>query len=198
MRRGSQVLPALHVLVSFVVLSFLSATLSWPDPAPQNGMDLNGKAVDPWKASRGKAVVLIFVRTNCPVSNRYAPTIQRLSAAYARGASFWLVYPDKTASAETIRKHEREYGYTLPALRDPGHALVKHSQASITPEAAVFDADGRLVYHGRIDNWYVDFGRARPAPTTHELDDAIHAALTGKLPAVRTAPAVGCFISDLE
>ena len=32
---------------------------------------------------------------------------------------------------------------------------------------------GSLVYHGRIDNLFEDFGRARPAATTHELEDAI-------------------------
>lgn len=193
--------PALRpvVFASFIValLSLLAVCPLWSGGA-QSALDLDGKAVDPVKAARGKVVVLIFVRTNCPVSNRYAPTIQRLSAKYAERAAFWLVYPDKKESAETIRKHQREYGYTLAALRDPEHALVKQSQATITPEAAVFDAKGQLVYHGRIDNWYEDFGHARPAPTTHELDDAIQAALAGKPPVVSAAAAVGCFISDVE
>ena len=56
----------------------------------------------------------------------------------------------------------------------------------------------RLLYHGRIDNRYEDFGRARPAATTHELDDAIAAALAGKKPTPDHANAVGCYISDLE
>ena len=72
-----------------------------------------------------------------------------------------------------IRKHEREFGYQLPALRDLQRALVKESHVQITPEAAVFNGDRRLIYHGRIDNLYEDFGRARNAATTHELDDAI-------------------------
>ena len=84
------------------------------------------------------------------------------------------------------------------ALRDPQHILVKQSQARITPEAAVFDADRRLVYHGRIDNLYEDFGRARKTATTHELDDAIQAAINGKSMNAQATPAVGCYISDLE
>jgi hypothetical protein len=86
----------------------------------------------------------------------------------------------------------------LPALRDPQHALVKRAKAEITPEAAVFDREGKLIYHGRIDNWYVEFGNSRVAPTTHELIDAIRAAISGKSVAESFAKGVGCYISDLQ
>ena len=161
-------------------------------------VDLAGATVDPFQSARGKVTVLVFVRTDCPVSNRYAPTIQRLSVTYADKASFWLVYPARNESAEMIRKHEQEFGYKLPVARDLQHALVKQSHVAITPETAVFDANRRLIYHGRIDDLYEDFGRARRAPTTHELDDAIQAALGGKALASEAVPAVGCYISDLE
>jgi hypothetical protein len=142
-------------------------------------------------------VVLIFVRADCPISNRYAPLIQQISSRYADNAAFWLVYPAKSDTAEKIRQQEREYGFTLPALRDPQRALVTLAQAQVTPEVAVFDAHRRLLYHGRIDDLYQDFGRARPAATTHELDDALRAAISGKTPPPNT-PGVGCYISDLE
>ncbi len=62
----------------------------------------------------------------------------------------------------------------------------------------MFDRSHQLIYDGRIDNWYVDLGRSRPAPTTHELDDAIQAAEAGKKPAAKQVRGVGCYISDLE
>ena len=164
----------------------------------ESAEDLTGKAVDPFREASGKAVVLVFLRTDCPISNRYAPAIQQLSGRYTGQAAFWLVYPDQQASAASIRKYLKDYGYTLPALRDPHRALVGKSRVQVTPEAAVFDARGHLVYHGRIDDWYVDFGRSRPAPTTHDLDDAIRATLSGKPPAAGVTNAVGCYISDLR
>jgi hypothetical protein len=163
-----------------------------------SAVDLNGAAVDPLKASGGKVVVLIFVRVDCPISNRYSPTIQRIARENAGRVAFWLVYPDRSESAEQIRKHEREFGYDLPALRDVQRSLVTESRVQITPEAAVFDADRKLIYHGRIDNLFEDFGRARPAATTHELEDAMRAALGGKEVANASVPAVGCYISDLK
>jgi thiol-disulfide isomerase/thioredoxin len=165
---------------------------------PPTGVDLSGKSVDPLRTNLGKPVVLIFIRTDCPISNRYAPTIQRISAQYAGKATFWLVYPDKSESSAAIERHLQNYGYKLSALHDPEHSLVKLSQAQVTPEVAVFDTSGQLVYHGRIDNWYQSFGHARSAPTTHELNEAIKAVLNGKKPQVATEGAVGCYISDLE
>lgn len=166
--------------------------------AQRSAFDLEGHSVNPLFADSRKITVLVFLRRDCPVSGRYAPAIQHISQQYAERANFWLVYPDKADSPQAIRKYLEEYGYHLPALRDPEHVLVKLGHAQITPEVAVFNRDRQLVYDGRIDDWYVDLSRARPAPTTHELEDAIRAALAGKPVAKSEVRGVGCYISDLE
>ncbi len=183
--------------VAAILAAFSLSPFSALYSAQNSALALDGTPADPFQKSAGKVVVLVFVRTDCPISNRYAPAIQRISAKYEAKAAFWLVYPDKSESAEKIRQHEREYSYKFPALRDPQRALVKLAQARVTPEVAVFDASRRLTYHGRIDDSYQDFGRARRAPTTHELEDAIQSALNGHAPPT-SSPGVGCFISDLE
>jgi thiol-disulfide isomerase/thioredoxin len=164
----------------------------------QQGLDLEGHAVDPFASASGKPVILIFLRRDCPVSGRYAPLIQKISNEYADRASFWLVYPDKTDNPPEIRKSVADYGYHLPVLRDPEHALVKLSRVQVTPEVAVFDRDRQLIYDGRIDDWYIDLSRARPAPTTHELRDAITAAAARTTLAQKEVRGVGCYISDVE
>ncbi len=158
---------------------------------------LDGTPADPFLAAPGKPVVLLFIRTDCPISNRYAPLIKKMSTEYGAKVAFWLVYPNRSITAEKIRQYERDFGYQLPSLRDSQHVLVAQARAQVTPEAAVFDANHHLLYHGRIDDLYQDFGRARSAATTHELDDAIQAALNGKKPPAN-APAIGCYIADLE
>jgi hypothetical protein len=163
-----------------------------------DGLDLDGKTVNPLEAASGRIVVLIFIRRDCPVSNRYAPVIRQISAQHEHDASFWLVFPDKTDTAEMIQRYLREYSYGLRALRDPEHALVKLAHVQITPEVAVFNRNHQLIYDGRIDNWYVDLGRSRAAPTTHELDDALQKGVAEKTPAVKQVRGVGCYISDLE
>jgi len=171
---------------------------SFPIAAGQQARDLRGSPKDPLKETPGKAVVLVFVRTDCPISNRYAPLLREMSVKYGSAAAFWLVFPDKNESPESIRSYLREFSYKLPALRDPEHSLVKKSGAKVTPEAAVFNSKRDLVYHGRIDNLYREFGKARPTATTHELADAIEAASKGMAPPSAAAEGVGCFISDLK
>src|SRR5260370_1193427 len=186
---GSQLL--LFFLASVTAPLFVLASPSWL-AAQKTALNLDGTQVDPFLAASGKPVVLIFVRTDCPISNRYAPLIQRISAEYGAKVSLWLVYPGRTSTAEKIRRHEHDYGYKLPALPDPQHALVSNAPAQVTPEAAFFDANRHLVYHGRMDDLSEDFGLPRPAATTHELVDAIQAALSGKT-APPSTPGVGCF-----
>jgi hypothetical protein len=161
----------------------------------QSGVDLAGKPIAPLE--HGKPSVLIFVRTDCPISNRYAPTIQKISRNYQSKVSFWLVYPDNSESIAAVRTHLHQFGYKIAPLRDPKHDLVRAANVQITPEAAVFDSGGKLLYHGRIDNLYETIGRSRSEATTHELVDAIEAAVHGTVPASTTAPAVGCYIADL-
>jgi len=181
-----------------VALLFFCCLVVQPGYGQPAAVDLDGKPQDPVAGASGRVVVLVFLRTDCPVSNRYAPAIQQIATRYQRESQFFLVFPAKTASAQVIRKFIDAYDYKLPALRDPQHMLVKQAHAEITPEAAVFDKRGTLVYHGRVDNLYEDFGRMRPAPTTHELDDAIQAALKGTRVAVSETSGVGCYISDLQ
>ena len=83
-------------------------------------------------------------------------------------------------------------------LRDPRHSLVRLGQVRVTPEAAVFLPGRRLVYHGRIDNRYVELGRERTEATQHDLQTILEAILNGKPVPYATAKAVGCYISEIK
>ena len=161
--------------------------------------DLHGRAAKPFDDRDAKLVVFVFARSDCPISNAYAPEVRRLYEAFApRGVVFWLVYPGADESPDVIRKHLRDFVYPCDALRDPRHAFAKVAQVSITPEAAVFRPDGELLYSGRIDDRYVDFGVARPEPTRRDLKIALTEALAGR-PVPRAAgAAIGCFIEGAE
>ncbi|HEY2860645.1 MAG TPA: hypothetical protein VGJ21_19655 [Terracidiphilus sp.] len=144
-----------------------------------------------------RVVVLYFATTDCPISNRYIPEIERLQHAYAvDGVRFWWVYPDATDDAQAIARHRKEFNITGALFPDSPREAVAMARATITPEAAVFVVEGghlREVYHGRVDDRYIAIGQERPQPKQHDLEAAIEAALAGK-PVPAGGPAVGCAI----
>ena len=159
-------------------------------------------APKPFEDSSARAVVLVFTRTDCPISNRYAPEIKKVYEKFAnQGVRFYLVYPDRDETPAAIERHRSEYGYPMPAVQDSKHEWVDQVGAKVTPEAAVFvpAKNGfRLIYHGRIDDRYIDFGKSRREATVHDLQNAIAAALAGR-PAPRAeTKAIGCYIADLR
>jgi hypothetical protein len=148
---------------------------------------------------KDRATVLLFISTECPYSNRYAPEIQRLYNEFAgRGVRFWLVYPNRTDSPASVAKHLKEYGYADIVLRDRNNVLVKSANPTVTPEAFVFNTAGKIVYQGRIDDRFVELMRERPVPTTHDLEQALVAVLAGTAVSLAKTQAVGCFIADMK
>ena len=153
-------------------------------------------AREPLKASGQKATALIFIAHDCPASNGYAPEINRLCADFgAKGIAFFIVYAETDLARTTAVEHAAAYGFKCPALLDTNLALVKKSGATVTPEAAVFSPAGTLLYRGRIDDRDAEIGRHRPAPTTHDLRDALDAILENKPVPVPITKPVGCYIS---
>jgi len=160
--------------------------------------DLENRLVDPFLAAESsKAIVFLFASVDCPISNRYAPVVQRLYQTFSsQGVAFWLIYPNPAETPAAIRDHIKAFNYPVHALRDPKHELVKLTNVQVTPEVAVFDRAHALVYHGRIDDRYVNLGVERPSPTRSDLADALTATLSGAKVREASTQAVGCFIAD--
>jgi cytochrome oxidase Cu insertion factor (SCO1/SenC/PrrC family) len=191
-------------LLILAVVTFLALTgCQKKEAAPVGGtpiqlLDLDGRLFDLWK-NPGALTVVLFTRSDCPISNRCAPEIRRLHEKYqSRGVAFYLIYVDPQEQADTLRKHIKEYAYPCQGLRDPKHTLVEHCGATTTPEAVVFGSDRAIVYRGRIDDRYSDFGEARAQPTTYDLAEAIEATLQGQPVTNPRTKAIGCLIADLK
>ena len=141
--------------------------------------------------------VLVFTSTECPISNRYAPEINRLNAKFAGKVRFMMVYPAPADTDAKVRAHIAKFAYPKQWLHDPGQKLVKQTGVTVTPEVAVMSVDRGVLYRGRIDDRYVDFGKDRAEPTVRDLERALEAIVAGKPVAVSETRAVGCFIADL-
>ena len=173
----------------------LFAAITALAPAGVGWRDIDGREFNPLQPA-GAAGVMVFVSSDCPVSNGYAPEIQRICHDYsARGVSCALVYEDMRIEAAAVRKHLDDYRYRgIRAAIDGDRALAQKVQATVTPEAVVVDKSGATRYRGRVDNKYVSLGTARQVVTSHDLRDAIEAVLAGRPVPHPKTEAVGCFI----
>jgi thiol-disulfide isomerase/thioredoxin len=174
------------------------ASAAWARPSPQFALHDTGGAVhkqDEW--TQAHAVVIFFVTTDCPLSNGYAPEMNRIEQAYApRGVRVYAVQGDTTIADEEVRRHAREFAYRFPVLLDPQQILSRYTGATITPEVAVLSGEGELLYLGRIDNRVEDFGKTRLQATEFDLRDALESVLAGRpVPHPRTH-AIGCAITN--
>ena len=156
--------------------------------------DVHGVSIRPLFAPGRVATVLIFIARDCPISNSYAPEIKRLRADYALSPiAFYVVYVDGGPTKDTLA-HAKAHGYDTIALCDTGHTLVRLTDARVTPEAAVLAPDGHLLYEGRIDDRFADFGRARELASVHDLRRALDAVRAGRPVLITRTKAVGCGI----
>jgi thiol-disulfide isomerase/thioredoxin len=194
-------LTALFAVLQLGCGSGWAATGANPPNSAKYGVDLNGHAVTSLASPDSRAVVLIFVASDCPICNRYVPAMRDLEKEFAaQHVRFWVVYPNPGETAEGIRSQQQAFGQSVSTLLDPGQTLVKMAGVQITPEAAVFvpEAAGlREVYRGRIDNRYISLGQQRPRATGHDLEVVIAALLAGTPVPKPTGRAVGCSIVPL-
>lgn len=165
--------------------------------------DIDGRPHDPFTPA-GAANVIVFVATDCPISNSYAPEIQGICRDYrSRGVACFLMYEDVDVTSsptplnEAVKEHVRQFRYVdVPAVVDRSRLIARRAKASITPEAVVIGRDGEIRYRGRIDNLYVAFGKRRPRATEHDLRDALDAVLERRPVRKIETEALGCFIVD--
>ena len=183
-----------------VVISGLEPEFASPVQPSFYGNDLAAHRVSDL-GNGARAIVLFFVASDCPISNRYFPEMERLRHRFSpQGVAFYYVYPNVTETPASIRAHEATYAphaAGLETLTDPRQELARLTRARTTPEAAILlpqTGSVRAVYVGRIDNRYVSLGEERPSATEHDLELALRAALDHQPVPAPGGPAVGCAI----
>ena len=153
---------------------------------------LDGKSVSLADAAKGhKAVVVIFIATKCPYSNAYNVRMRDLSAAYEKqGVMFLGINSNNTEPEAEVRTHAKEHGLAFPIAKDPGNKVADLYDAKRTPEVFVVTPDGKLRYHGRIDDNSEDAAKV----TSPDLKNALDALLAGRTLEKAETKAFGCTI----
>ncbi|MDQ3966321.1 MAG: thioredoxin family protein [Actinomycetota bacterium] len=143
-----------------------------------------------------QAVAVIFTCNHCPYARAWEDRIVQIQADYAdRGVQVIAInpndpqkYPEDSFPRMKERAQEREFNF--PYLYDESQDVARAYGAERTPEVFLFGKDGRLLYHGTVDDNYED----PRAVKNHCLRDALDAALAGEAPPVAETRPIGCTI----
>ena len=151
---------------------------------------IDGKSFSLSSAAKDhKAVVLMFISTQCPFSNAYNEQMKALADAYAaRGVLFAGINSNKSEDTAAALAHAKAHGHTFPIMKDPNNKVADLYDARRTPEVYVIDPEGKLRYHGRITENHED-----PA-SSPDLKNALESFLAGKPIARTETKAFGCTI----
>jgi peroxiredoxin len=173
----------------------LGAKAPLADTKLKNAAD--GKEVTLAKVAAGKkGALVVFTCNNCPFAKAWEERIVALGNTYSKkGVGVLLVNSNdpslsKTDTLEDTGKRAKDRAMQFPYAQDDKSALARAFGASKTPEAFLFDKDGKLVYHGTIDDNSED---AAKVSKTY-LKDALEAVSAGKVPALQETKSMGCGI----
>ncbi len=140
-----------------------------------------------------KAIVILFVATQCPVSNAYNSRMAALHQKYSeKEIAFVGINSNKQENAEEVKNHAEENGLNFTILKDPNNIIADKFNAQVTPEIFVLSPDLEILYHGRIDD-----SQREKEVTSNDLESALDAILAGEEVSVKTTKAFGCTIKRI-
>ncbi len=141
-----------------------------------------------------KALVLMFIATQCPISNDYNERMVKLVSDYsANGISFNGINSNKQESVDEIRDHSQKNKFNFLVLKDANNVIADKVHASVTPEIYVLNSDFEVLYHGRIDD-----SRRESEVKTQDLRNALDNILNNEEIKVTKTKAFGCTIKRIS
>jgi len=144
-----------------------------------------------------KGTLVAFICNHCPyVVHLRAELVRVAHEAIDRGVAVVAInsndarsYPQDAPPA--MAKLAKDEGWRFPFLFDETQDVARAFGAACTPDLYVFDAAGKLAYHGQFDETRPSSGK--PA-TGRDLRAAIDAVVKGEAPPSDQKPSVGCSI----
>jgi peroxiredoxin len=146
---------------------------------------------------RDKPLLVIFMCNHCPFVKHVADGLTQLAMDYLpKGVAIVGINSNDAAthphdSPEQMVHEAEARGYPFPYLYDETQEVAQAYGAACTPDFFLYDKCRQLVYRGQLD-------ASRPGnniPVTgSDLRAALDAVLTGKPPAEKQIPSLGCNI----
>jgi hypothetical protein len=164
---------------------------------PLHGTDLDGQLHRLGRSAECRGVLVVFLATQCPISNGYIPQLNQMATAYqTRGIEFYGVICDRAATRAEMVQHRRQFRIRFSVLFDAAGDLRDRLQATHTPQVFLMTPQGDIVYRGRIDDRHVGLGQQTVTVRRQYLADALKAVTGGKAILTAETEPIGCLIEE--
>jgi len=165
------------------------------DPLTVRLKDTGGKTRSLSDLRDAKALVVVFLGTQCPIANSYAETLSGLQNRFeSAGVRFLGVNANPTDTRAAVAAHAKEHRLSFPVWKDANQELADALGARVTPEVFVLNAERAVRYQGRIDDGYASRARKNAAVKSPDLEQALEAVLAGRPVSTPVTQALGCAI----
>lgn len=179
---------------SIAWLAFLFATACTSTPPSIKLHDVDGAVHQPQHTAGNTVHVIIVTSHECPIANAYAPTIGELHQHWQdQPVRLFLAQIGTELTPAAAKSHQQDYALPGTVLLDPEQRLARALGVTRTPEAVVL-RDSEIVYRGRIDDEWRALGDRGNSARSHDLRNAVAAALAGETVPQPYPPAVGCLL----
>ncbi len=157
--------------------------------------DINNKIVLFSDFKNNNATIIIFLLSDCPASQSYTLTLNKLSKTYSKNKiSFVGIFPGTFSTDEELINFKKQYKINFPLLKDPEMVLAKSLNAKVGPSCFLINNNGNVVYKGRIDDWLYAIGKKKQVITEKNLDDAIQAVINNRPVKISETNPIGCIL----
>jgi len=192
--------PVLALSLAFTTVSDpLPIGASMPNPDLKM-KDVSRKEISLSSAKKKNGLLVMFSCNTCPyVIKNQSRTIEVSKHAIANDIGVAILNPNEAYrgnedSYEAMKEYAADQKYDWYYLVDQNHVMADAFGANRTPECFYFDKDGKLVYHGAID----DNPNDASSVNRKHLVEAINELKSGKEIAVKESRSVGCTIKRLK
>lgn len=155
--------------------------------------DEQGKSFSLYDLKDRRAIVIVFLSFECPVSNGYTAPLANMQRQYEKhGVSFLALTVNEDDSRAQVAKYAAEFKIPFPVYKDEKFTAADALKADVTPECFVLDGGYHLRYRGRIDNSYTERLKKHAQITEHNLQQAIGELLSGRPISTAATTPIGC------
>ena len=142
-------------------------------------------------------LVYFFLMEDCKICQNYVSEMNDLKDEFESDSiHFTAFFSNPSSSQSKINLFNQKYNFKINSHFDESQTTASSFKITVTPECLVYNlTKKKVLYQGRISDWYATIGKKRSKINQHDLRNALLSIQSGHIPLVQRTLAVGCLLT---